>query len=402
MKKMISVEEAQETVLEHTPPLPPTFVAIEESAELALAEDVCADRDYPPFNRAMMDGFAVRLSDRGKRVKIASEVAAGDSPSLAVSEGACAEIMTGAPCPSGTEAVVKKEDVKRDGNEVVLPQKIERNENISAKGADCKMGALVLRKGNIVSPLTIANLAAFGVKEVAVYPNPSLAIITTGGELVEKNGVVSELQIRNSNSPMLITAANLAGITRIETLHCADNLVALSEAIETASKNDIVVLTGGVSEGKYDLVPQALSKLGAELIFHKVKQKPGKPLLFAKKGRTLFFGLPGNPLASLFSFYKYVLLACRKMSSKPVEVAYFWGKLKSPARLTSDRTFFLLCRAEKSREGWLLEPMVNQGSADIFTPARANSFVTLPAGESSLPHGEPVMFEFFGSLRWLA
>ena len=204
--------------------------------------------------------------------------------------------------------------MREHADDVFLPVQITAGQNIAIPGSDCRRGQRVLTAGMRVTPLAMGVLASFGRSSVRVIPQPRVGIITTGGELAGEGESLRPAQIRDINGPMLAAMAEDLGVDRPRRLHAADRLDELRQALEQLADVDIVVLTGGVSVGTYDLVPQALADRGAEKIFHGVKQKPGKPLLFARSDRKLFFGLPGNPLACHLGFHRYVSAAIRKMS----------------------------------------------------------------------------------------
>ncbi|MBI4406072.1 MAG: molybdopterin molybdotransferase MoeA [Deltaproteobacteria bacterium] len=392
---MISIKVARKLVLSHTPVLTPLKVPIESACGRILAEDIYSDEDYPPFDRAMMDGFAVRLCDQGKWVRIVAEIAAGSVRENVLTDCSCVEIMTGAPIPKGTQAVVPVEATIRNGESVKLPERFTLGSHISQKGSECRKGMKVALRGDTVTPLVIANLANFGRRNIKVIPWPSVAIITTGNELsadrILKNG-----QIRNSNGPMLLSLAAAAGVSKTRMLHSVDRIGALTRALGKTRGFDVVLFCGGVSAGKYDLVPEALARFGARSIFHKVRQKPGKPFLFATKERQVFVGLPGTPLGSLLNFHRYVTLVIRKMSARPTAINPCQGILARTIVSTSDRDHTLLARAERKKDQWFIFPIKGKGSSDIFSPCRANACITLGAGKTTLKARSGVPFEFLG------
>jgi len=408
---MIDPQQALALVLQAAARRPPQRLPLAAAGGLTLAQSVRADRDYPPFPRATMDGYAVRTADAGRTVKVVGEVAAGQDVKIEVAPGHCLEIMTGAPCPPGTEAVVKQEQTSRDGDRVVLPVRILAGENIAPRGSECQSGRLVLESGQTITPLAAAVLASFGLESVEVIPRPSLAIITTGAELVPPNtgetpvplGALGPGQIRDSNGPMLRAMAHELGIEQPALLHAEDRLEAILQALDQAAGKDVVLLTGGVSAGKYDLVPDALERYGAECIFHKVAQKPGKPLLLAQKGPQLLFGLPGNPLSCHLCCHRYVAAAIRQMQGKPPLPGPFRGQLTDPVRPRRSRTFFVQARAElltQAPGAWQIHPLLGTSSADMFACHRANCYVEVPPGETPIPAGEVLEFTWLGPAPW--
>ncbi len=400
--KMIGPEEALRMVLAEKLSRPPRSVPIAEACGMQLAESIAADRDYPPFPRAMMDGYAVALADAGRTVRVIGEVAAGEEAPGPVREGSSYEIMTGAPCPPDTEAVVQSEQVRRDGDQVTLPEQIRAAQHIAPQGSECRGGTTVLQPGQTISPLGVAVLASFGRESVLVTPRPRVAVITTGSELVQPGTEPSPAKIRDSNGPMLVVMASDLGVERPVHRHAEDRLESLLEALQSSADADITLLTGGVSMGNYDLVPQALTDFGAKTIFHRVRQKPGKPLLLARRGEQLLFGLPGNPLASHFCFHRYVAAAIRQMEGKPSGLHPLQGKLTEPIRRKQGRTFFIAACAESTDDatGWRIRPLPGVSSADVFASCPANCYVEVPSGSDSAEAGEALSFTWIGNAPW--
>lgn len=402
-RTLIDPDEALRLVLQNAVCAAPRKVPLAEACGLQLAEPIAADGDYPPFPRAMMDGYAVRTADAGQTVEVIGEVAAGNPTDVAVSPGRCLEIMTGAPCPSGTEAVVKKEQTRRQGNRVTLPGKIAEGGHIARQGSECLAGRLVLQPGQTITPLAVAVAASFGVESIRITPRPSLAVITTGGELVPAGQKPGPGQIRDSNGPMLVAMVCDMGIQRPVHLHAEDRLDRILHALGEVADKDVVLLTGGVSVGNYDLVPEAIQRFGAEPVFHKVTQKPGKPLLLAIKGRQLLFGLPGNPLSSHLCFQRYVAAAIRKTEGKPPVPDPMRAQLAVPLPPKRSRTHFVTARAEpddSSPTGWRIHPLPGTSSADVFAPCQASCYVEVPPGKTEIPAGEILSFAWIGGAPW--
>ena len=394
-RAMLSPEDALRSVLDAAQPSPVRSVPLGEACGLVLAEEVCADRAYPPFPRAMMDGFAVHAGDAGRVVTITGEVAAGQASRLVVEPGTCAAIMTGAVCPPGTEAVVQKEHVRPQGGIVQLPERIPAGSHIAAAGSECRERRAVLHSGDEITPLAVAVMASFGMLTVRVRPRPAMAVITTGAELIPVGQDPQPHQIRDSNGPMLAAMARQIGLEPPRQLHVDDRLEAILSALEQTADRDLVLLTGGVSAGDYDLVPESLDRFGAEIVFHKVRQKPGKPLLLARKGRQLFFGLPGNPLACHLGFSRYVAAAVRVMQALPAACEPLEGRLTDTVSYRGDRTYFGLARAERLPavpNAWSVTPLPGVSSADIFAPCRANCYITVPPAVTELYPGQCVRF----------
>ena len=302
--------------------------------------------------------------------------------------------MTGAPCPDGAEAVVAKEDTTRDGECVSLPGAIAACQNITRRGAECAAGAVVLHAGDAVTPLAVATIVTFGIGSVLAYPKPSLAIVTTGDELVPPNEVPGPSQIRNSNGPMLTAMARALGVSPALVVHAKDSMDELRAALDAARGADFIVLTGAVSAGKYDSVPDALRAFGATPVFHKVTQRPGKPIFFATRGRQMIFGLPGNPLSCHIGFHRYVAPAVRKSMNLAPLPPRIDGVLAVPCTMKGPRTLFQLARAEHQDGAWRVTPLLGKGSADMYAGATANAVLRFGPGMGTLPAGSPVDFEW--------
>jgi len=400
---MIKPDEALRLVVDAVPSNPPRMVPLAEACRLQLAEPILADRDYPPFHRAMMDGYAVRADDAAKTIEVVGEVAAGHDVRTAVESGKCLEIMTGAPCPPGTEAVVPKEHVRRLDDQVVLPERITPGQHVAPRGSECRASQPVLEPGQTITPVAIAVAASFGLNSLRVIPRPSMAVITTGAELISLDEDPRPGQIRDSNGPMLVTMARDMALEPPAHLHAEDRLEAILEALAEVAGRQIVLLTGGVSVGTYDLVPQALERYGAEVVFHKVSQKPGKPLLFGRKGPQLIFGLPGNPLACHFCFHRYVAAAIRCTEGKHPVADPVLGELARPVQPKRGRTYFVAALARRRVEAepnWMVHPLPGTSSADVFSSAGANCYAELPPGKTPIPAGEAIRFTWIGDAPW--
>ena len=246
-------------------------------------------------------------------------------------------------------------------------------------------------------------MASCGRDSVRVFPRPRVAVITTGTELIPPGQTLAPAQIRDSNGPMLVVMARDMGLEPPEHRHADDRLESLLDALDQSSSADIILLTGGVSVGNYDLVPKALEEFGATTIFHKVRQKPGKPFLLARKDEQLFFGLPGNPLASHFCFHRYVAAAVRRMEGKPPVPGSIFGELAEPVGAKRGRTYFVTARAVRCGDmssKWRIHALPSATSADIFASAMANCYVEIPPGAEPVPEGKTLPFTWIGNAPW--
>jgi molybdopterin molybdotransferase len=399
MLTMIDPRQALDLVLVNAHRLPCSQVPLEQAQGLTLAQIIRADRDYPPFDRAAMDGYAVRLADAGGEVLLAGEVAAGQTPSREVTAGRCVAMMTGAPCPAGTEAVVKLEDAPREGQVVRLPAGIAAGQHVAPRGCEVRQGQVVLEEGSPITPLAVAVLASVGRRQVQATDLPRVAVVGTGSELVPVGERPGPAQIRASNGAMVAAQVRRTGLPPARVLSAGDTLESLARALDQATEAQIVVLTGGVSTGRYDLVPEALTGAGATVVFHGVNQTPGKPLLFATRERQLLFGLPGSPLGSHFCFHRYVAPAARQMAGLPPTEPAREGRLTAALEPHGARTTFVLARVTPRHSGFEVTPLRGQGPGGVFAGPGANAYLVLEPGTPRLAAGQPVRFEWIGGPR---
>jgi molybdopterin molybdotransferase len=390
---------ALERMLERVPA--PRAVELELAAALGrtLVAPVRASSDQPPFGKAMMDGFAVAVADAGQPVTVIDEVAAGHRSLRAVAPGQAVAIMTGAPCPEGTEAVVKVEDTRRDGDRVLLPALIVAGQHLQPQGGFCCAGDEIIPAGTTLTSVSMAVIASMGLATVQVAAAPSVAVVTTGDELGRPGEPLGAAQIYDSNGPMLLAQARLAGAGETTRIHARDTSESLAKALEEVRGADLVVLTGGVSMGRYDLVPGAVAAAGGEQVFHKVRQKPGKPILFAVRGRQLIFGLPGTPLGSHLGFHRFVAAAIRKLHGRDPAREQRRGTLTEPVEMHGRRTLFRLARARRDGGRWLVDPLPWRGSSDLCGPSLSNCYLRFPPGDTRLEAGAELGFELIDGLE---
>jgi len=393
---MLSVSEAQTVVLNHARSLPPgrSSVSVELLGQV-LAENVASDLDMPPFDKSLMDGFAVRSADlpQGKAtLSIIEEVTAGQTPQRALQTMQATRIMTGAPIPVGADAVVMIERTRltADGRVEVEDKPPRPGQNIMTRGREMRRGETVLESGCVLRPQEFGILASVGKTSVAVIPRPTVAILTTGNEVVDASRQPGPGQIRNGNGPMLhAQVARAGGIPR--SLGIAPDVAPkLRSMIEEGLQSNILVLSGGVSAGKLDLVPGVLEELGVQAHFHKVALKPGKPILFGTWGTgTLVFGLPGNPVSALVGFELFVRPAIRRLAGhEKVGPFFVEATLEEPFTYKTDRpTYYPAALDAESRR---VRPVPWFGSPDLRALSRANAFLVIAAGEHQLPAGHVV------------
>jgi molybdopterin molybdotransferase len=363
-----------------------------------LAEPVISDVDSPPFDKAMLDGFAIMVDDPSPTRRILEQVIAGGVPHHTIKLGTTVSVMTGAPVPAGASAVIKHEDTKRlDETTVQLPTGATKEwAGIFRRGESFQQGQELMPAGKLLRSIDLALLAEIGKSVVAAIPRPRVAVLATGNELVECGKTIGPGQICNSNGPMLLAALTEAGATPLDLGIARDENNELRAAIGKGLEADILLVTGGVSAGVMDLVPTVLAELGVEQVFHKVHMKPGKPLWFGKHEaegkRTLVFGLPGNPVSTLISFQLFVKPALAALAGGSFETPKpIRGQLTAGAKHRGDRPTYHPCRLERGQQGSdSVEPLVWRGSADLAALADANGLMILPAGDYELAVGTPV------------
>jgi molybdopterin molybdotransferase len=390
---MVSVQQALEIVLRETPSLAAEDVALEEALARVLAEDVTADRDLPPFDRAAMDGYALRAADVARApaaLEVKGEVRAGEWPRLAVGAGEAVRIMTGAPLPEGATAVQQVEKTQPlDEFRVTILAPVAAGQNVAPRGSEARAGALVLARGRVVDAAAIGVLATVGRARVKVARRPRVALLVTGDEVVDVAETPGPPQIRNSNGPTVAAQARQAGAT-VQLLGVSkDQKDAITASLREGLSADVLLASGGVSAGDYDLVEPALAELGVELRFTRVNVKPGAPLVFGRRGDTLVFGLPGNPVSAQVTFELFVRPALLKLQGASVLSRPRVGVvLDSPLRNRSGRTCHQPARVRFEGGRLVARSLRSTGSGDLLAHARANALVVLPAEREQVAAGE--------------
>lgn len=389
---MITFEEAMATVLKYARPLPPEAVRLADAVGRALAEDVRSGLDMPPFDKSAVDGYAVRAAEikPGTELGNFGLIQAGDIFKGKVPPGACVKIMTGAPVPPGADAVVMVEDTLEKDGLVRFAGGIKSGKNIARRAEDIKKGQLILKRGAVIRVSHIAALAAAGRSSVKCGALPSVALVNTGGEIVPPGAALGKNQIYNSNGPMLAALLKTDGINAAPAI-VRDDAQLMKGALARALKADIVLISGGVSMGDYDLVPGSLKSLGVKQLFHKVRVRPGKPLLFGVKGRTLVFGIPGNPVANFMAYLAYIRPAIRKMAGRPDFAPQFLDGLCAAAFAPRTPRRALVLSTVRAKADFALAEVANNGSADILALAAAAGF-TMVRENGSLKKGEKAKF----------
>ncbi len=362
-----------------------------------LAEDQHSRLDLPPFDKSAMDGYAIPSGQERDRYQLVGTVAAGQVPPHRLAPGVTVKVMTGAPVPPGTARVVMVEDTALEGETVVIRQR-RTDTNICWRGEDVRVGDLVLPAGTPLTAADVANLIACGVTEVTVSARPRLAVLSTGQEIVDRVEEIGPGKIMNANGPLLVGLAREYGLEIVREASYPDDRAALVQGLESAAADsDLVVVSGGVSVGDFDLVPQALADLGFTLHFSRVAIKPGKPMTLATRGRQVVFGLPGNPVSVYLTFHLFVLRGVARLTGATLsarELRFSLGE--SFRRRRAERQEFVPARLTAS--GALL-PLEFHGSAHLLALSQADGFFVVPIGVTSLDRDTVVQFVCWGR-RW--
>lgn len=388
--KLISVEEALNFVLKEKLKKRTEEVGLRECMGKILAEDIYADRDFPPFDRVMMDGIAIQFKayQEGEReFPVAALQSAGAEQARLEDNKKCIEVMTGSMLPINTDTIIPYEHIKiENGVAKIIIKNVEKGRHIHKKGTDRKKGDKLILKDTKISSAEVGVLATVGKTDMQVYQNPSIAIISTGDELVDVDEKPELHQIRKSNSWSLYGALKDEGLDA-DIFHLQDDKKEIKEKLGNILDHyQVLLLTGGVSKGKKDYIPEVLSELKVKTKFHRVAQRPGKPLFFGTGDDTLIFGFPGNPVSTFICFYKYFI--------KWYKSAYNLREISSYAVLSEDMefkpelTYFMQVKLKEGEDGRLMAtPVPGKGSGDLANLLHADAFIELPSDESSFNTG---------------
>jgi molybdopterin molybdotransferase len=387
---MISEEEARAKILEAVRPLPARRLSILQVLDCFAAHDYWARLALPNFDNSAMDGYAVVASacTQGTRLRVIGEQPAGVDQQLRVASGEAIRIFTGAPMPAGADAVVMQEDATRNGVEIVVNVEVNPGDFVRRRGCDLAEGQKFLAKGERIRPATTALLASQGFAEVAVGGEVNVAIISTGDELVKPGGEIEQGQIYESNSVLLQGLAQRCGASVRSVEYCPDDRDALTEALKRGIQHDVLIISGGVSVGEHDLVQATLRSLGAKIDIWRVAIKPGKPFLFGQIGRCSIFGLPGNPVSTFITFWRFVRPAVLKMmgaADSELEPAKAIAELIVDLRNDSERAHYFRGRIENGK----FSIVGRQESHALFGLSQSNALLRVAVGES-LKAGEIV------------
>jgi molybdopterin molybdotransferase len=362
-------------------------VALENAAGRVLAENVAADRDSPAVARSVRDGYAVRAIDLPGQLQVIGEVRAGEQFAGAIGPGQAVEIMTGAPIPAGADAVVMVEHTHREDGRVSSDRSAEPQQFINPRGCEAAAHETVLHAGKRLDYSDIAMLAAFGRSKVQAYGKPVVAIVATGDEIVEVHQTPEEFQIRNSNACSLAVQVARAGGTPRTLPVARDTVEHTRESVAEGLAADLLLLSGGVSAGKYDVVEEALAGFGAEFYFDRVLIQPGQPLVFGHADGKFFFGLPGNPSSTMVTFEVFARAALELLSGEEeIRLHMPFARLTRDFRHRIGITRFLPARL--SSDGSEVTPVEWHGSGDVPALTRANAYLVTDPGRAEYPRGE--------------
>jgi molybdopterin molybdotransferase len=391
---VLSPSQADELIAQHLTCLPIESLPLAQCAGAVLRENIYAERDQPPFDRVTMDGIALDsrgLRDGVRRLRVQAMQAAGDPPLTLAGRDCCIEVMTGTVLPGGCDAVVPVEQIRVSNGEAELAQDlaVQPDLNVHKRGSDTRQGNLLLAAGERLGPPEIAIAAGAGMARIRVSSQPMLVVISTGSELIEPGEPIQPHQIRRSNAYAIAAALRLHGFQRVADDHIEDDAAELRRRVKFhLETHDVLVLSGGVSMGKLDLVPQVLEELGVRCVFHKVAQRPGKPLWFGIAGSgAAVLALPGNPVSTAVCVSRYVLPALAasqgQTPSPPERMA-----LGAPVTVNPPLTLFLPIHIEIDDWGraWAM-PTPTNGSGDFTALAGTDGFVELPPGPNTYPKG---------------
>ena len=396
---MISLERALEIVLARVKTLEPETVRLVDAYQRVLAQDVHSQVDMPPFDRSPLDGYAYCAGDLDSApltLNIVSEIPAGTWSERILSPGECARIFTGAPIPQGANCVVRQEDTEQIGEQVIIHQPVMPHSNVVLKGEETKHGELALKSGELLSPAAIGLLASLGVEEVKVYRRPKVGVLSTGSELMDVGTPLLPGKIYNSNTYTIKGLLLEAGCEVMVAPFVSDDLEETIQALGALQDTDVVVTTGGASAGDYDLIREALTGMGCELLFWKLNLKPGTPAAVGVKGDKVFFSLSGNPAAAVITFELLVRPALRKLKGRASQERTFPVRMDSGFGKSGKQRRFLRARAVFRKGEIWADPNYAQGSGILRSMMGSHLLVDVPGGHGPVKQGETL------TARWIS
>lgn len=393
--KLTKLEDARALVLERVEPLGVEPVALEQALGRVLGEALRAPFDVPGYDNSAMDGYALRAGDSGAGVRLAvvAESRAGAPADRPVGTGEACAISTGAAIPEGADAVIRVEDTERLGPELELVGGVAAGNNIRCAGEDARAGELILEAGVRLGPAEVGVLAEFGCATISAARRPRVAVVTTGDELVGIGEPLPFGAVHNSGAIVMPALVEQAGGVTVSNEHSRDEPGLVRAALARALAADVVVVCAGMSVGEHDHVAGALHELGVSRHFAGVALKPGRPTRFGSRGRTLVFGLPGNPVSSLVTFLLFVRPALFALAGARPEGRRAIASLAEAVAQEQGRAQMVRCRLELSDAGWLAHPTGPQGSHVLTSMLAAEAFAVIPAGAATLDPGARVAIE---------
>lgn len=388
---MIKVSEAEEIIQNTAKAFGITTVSLQDACGYILAENIVADRDLPPYNRVTMDGIAIQheaFSNGNKIFTVAGTQAAGDSPLSITSSTECIEIMTGAALPESCDTIIRYEDVTiKDDQATINIDHIRKGQNVHYKASDKQQGVILAEPGNVITPAMINTVASVGKTEIKVKQTPKVVIISTGDELVDIHETPSSSEIRRSNSYTIAAVLKQWHIDA-DLLHITDNKDSLKSRLQKCIDDyDVLILSGGVSMGKYDYLPQVLKELNVTQHFHKIKQRPGKPFWFGTNAEEKYvFAFPGNAVSAFMCTYRYFipwLKKCLATQDKPL-----YAVLSSDYTFQPALQYFLQVSLKSNSNGQLVAtPQEGNGSGDFINLIYTDAFIELPMEQTTFNKG---------------
>jgi molybdopterin molybdotransferase len=394
---MLTPAQAETLIEQHLVCLPIESLPLTQTAGAVLRENIYAERDHPPFDRVAMDGIAISTAAASNvgRLRVAGVQAAGDPPQTLADPDSCIEIMTGAMLPRGCDAVVPVEQVQRNGAFAEIGRKpVQPWQYVHRRGSDCPQGSLLLSAGTRLTAPEVAIAAGAGMARLRVSAQPMIVVISTGNELIEPGEIIEPHQVRRSNAYGITASLRQHGFTRVADDHVRDDEAQLTERLGFHLRtHDVLILSGGVSMGKLDLVPTVLEKLGVTLVFHHVAQHPGKPMWFGvSQSGPAVFALPGNPVSTLVCLSRYVLPALRAaMGQAATETPRI--ALTAPVEVKAPLALYMPVKLKSDDWGRTsAEPKPTNGSGDFTALAGTDGFVELPPGPNTFPKGHVARF----------
>ncbi len=388
METMIHVQRAHDLIAESINPLEPVSIPLSDATGLVLAEDVFSQYDIPAYPQSSMDGYAFAFEEGKSTYVLDGEMAAGSNHQFQLKPGFAVRIFTGAAVPPGADTVLMQEkSAIQDDHLQLTDLQLRKGDNLRQAGSEIQKGAKALSKGHLLNAASIGFLAGMGISSVKVYPKPRVAILVTGNELQMPGTPLEYGQVYESNSLTLKACLSQLHIKVVEVLHSGDNRLQLHAMLEQALEtSDLILMTGGVSVGDYDFTMDAFESCGVKQVFHKIKQKPGKPLLFGIKNEKTVFGLPGNPASVLTCFYEYVIPAIGRMTHSPKSIESKQVPLEHDHQKPAGLTHFL----KAWYNGQTVSLQIGQESYKLSSFASANCLAVFPEAETTFHKGQLV------------